>query len=271
MKRIVPIVKGCLVVVLLASLALAAQAKRERQTGIRSYKEAREVARSLPSWDARKPLAAASSSAPEEELPLDPVERLAQINLAALQEINPDVIGWIEIPDTELSYPIVQGKDNQYYLNRTWDKKRSSAGSVFMDCNSSAALDQFHAILYGHRMTDQSMFGTLRNYRDPDFWPEHPSLYVATAAGVYRYDIFSAQEADITGVVYRLDIEESGLEEEFVQYCTDNAVVNTALELTAEDRFLTLSTCTGYGHATRWVVHGVLGETYERSAADPAE
>lgn len=270
MKRVVPIVKGCLVLLLIVSLALAAQSKRERQTGIRSYEEAREVARSVPDRGIRKPQGETSASAPEEETPPDPAERLAQINLAALQEINPDVVGWIEIPDTELSYPIVQGKDNQYYLNRTWDRKRSSAGSVFMDCNSSAALDRFHTIIYGHRMNDSSMFGTLRNYRDPDFWPEHPSVYVATAEGVFRYDIVSAQEADITGVVYRLDIEESGLEEEFLQYCTDNAVVNTALELTAEDRFLTLSTCTGYGHATRWVVHGVLGRTYERPAADQA-
>ena len=268
MKRLVPIAKGCLVLLLVASLALAAKSKWERQTGIRSYEEAREVARSIPDRGTRKPQGEASASAPEEEKPLGPMEQLAQIDLAALQEINPDVIGWIEIPDTELSYPIMQGKDNQYYLNRTWDRKHSSAGSIFMDCNSSAALDQFHAIIYGHRMNDSSMFGTLRNYRDPDFWPEHPSVYVATAEGVYRYDLFSAQEAGITGVVYRLDIQESGLEEEFLQYCTNNAVVNTALELTAEDRYLTLSTCTGYGHATRWVVHGVLGQTYERPAAD---
>lgn len=262
MKRFVQVLKAGLALLLVVSLAFAAKSKRESRMGIQSYEQARKVARLIPDSERHKLQTIPSSSVPEE--PQTPQEKLAQIDLAALQAVNPDVVGWIEIPDTELSYPLVQQNDNAYYLNRTWDRTRNSSGSIFMDYTCSPALDDFHTIIYGHRMNDDTMFGTLKYYREPDFWPDHPSVYVATADGVYRYDLFSAQEADIKGVIYRLDLRESHLEEEFFQYCRENAVVNTLQNPTADDRILTLSTCTGSGHATRWVVHGVLAEVYER-------
>lgn len=271
MKRIVPIAKGCLALLLAVSLALAAQAKRNRLLALEAYEQAKTVARleeeSRPAASQGETPSAPAPEVPDEppEVPAEPLttwERLAQIDLAALQEINPDVIGWIEIPGTTLSYPLVQGRDNQYYLNRTWEAKRNPAGSIFMDYTCSPELDGFHTIIYGHRMNNDTMFGVLQSYRNPDFWTDHPSVYIAIEDGVYRYDLFSAQEAEVKGVVYRLDIVKSGLEEEFFRYCLDNAVINTLLTPTAEDRILTLSTCTGRGHATRWVVHAVLAQTY---------
>lgn len=262
MKRVVQVIKAGLALLLVVSLAFAAKSKWERRVGAQSYERARAVAH-IRADRPKQP--AADASIPEE--PADPFEAMMEIDLAALQEVNPDVIGWIEIPGTELSYPLVQRGDNLYYLNRTWEGKRNPSGSIFMDYTCNPALDDFHTIVYGHRMNDDTMFGTLKYYKEADFWQDHPSVYVATEAGVYRYDIFSAQEADIKGVVYRLDIRESQLEEEFFQYCRENAVINTMLNPTADDHILTLSTCTGSGHATRWVIHGVLGWVCERAEA----
>lgn len=187
---------------------------------------------------------------------------LAAVDLDALRAVNPDVLGWIAIPETELSYPLLQAEDNQQYLNRTWTGERSAMGSIFLECTCSPDFDDYHTILYGHRMNNQSMFGILHNYREPDFWREHPAVYLVDDAAVRRYEVFAAGEAGVQDVVYRLDIEESALEQELIDYCLEHSVIDTGVVPTAEDPLLTLSTCTGRGYATRWVVQAVLREEF---------
>lgn len=189
---------------------------------------------------------------------------LMDIDLEALRSVNEEVVGWIEIPGTELSYPLMQGEDNQFYISHNWKREASSGGAVFLEAASSPDLTDFHTVAYAHRMRNGTMFGTLKYYREPDFWREHPDIYVAADDGIYCYHIFSVQEVDVKGIVYRLDIEESHLEEEFLQYCTENSVLDTGIVPKPEDRILTLSTCIGIGYTTRWVIHGVLRETYQR-------
>lgn len=184
---------------------------------------------------------------------------LSEIDLEALSAVNEDVSGWIAIPGTDLSYPLVQGSDNDYYLNHTWQKEPSSGGAVFLEYTSDRNLTDFHTLVYAHRLT---MFSPLKYYRDQDFWEAHPSIYVVTGQGVSRYDIFSVEEASVTGLVFRLDLEENELEEAFLRDCVDNSVVETGIVPETDARILTLSTCTGHGHDTRWVVHGVLAQVY---------
>lgn len=195
------------------------------------------------------------------ELP-EEAASLAEVDLAALRAVNEDVVGWISIPGTELSYPLVQGEDNQYYLTHTWRREASSGGAVFLECMNRRDMRGFHTIAYAHRMNNDTMFGTLKYYRDSSFWEAHPSIYVVTDEGIARYDIFSAEEVSVTGIVYRLDLEESELEAEFLQACMDGSVIDTGIVPKEDARVLTLSTCTGNGHATRWVVHGTLVQTY---------
>lgn len=208
-----------------------------------------------------------SSAKPEQpEIPPEPLPEeardLANIDLEALRAVNEDVVGWIAIPNTELSYPLMQGADNQYYLSHNWKGEPSSGGSVFLESTANRDLTSFHTIVYAHRMRNDTMFGTLKYYKDPDYWQEHPTIYIVLDDTLYCYDIFSAQEASVKGIVYRLDIEENQLEEEFLQYCIENSVIDTGLIPEANDRILTLSTCTGNGHANRWVIHTVLLNTW---------
>lgn len=190
---------------------------------------------------------------------------LAEIDLESLRQVNPDLLGWIEIPDTELSYPLLQGENNTWYLNHTWSGKRSAAGAIFMERRCASDFSSFNTIIYGHRMNDTSMFGSLRAYRDLDHWQGHPCVYVMDSAAVRRYEIFAAGEVSVKEMVYRLDIEAQGLQQEFIDYCLEHSVINTGAVPAAEDRFLTLSTCTGHGHATRWVVQAVLREVFPRA------
>ena len=202
---------------------------------------------------------------PEEPLPEEALE-LAGLDLEALRAVNQDVVGWIAIPGTIVSYPLVQGKDNQYYLRRNWKKQSISSGSIFLEAESSPDLTDFHTIIYGHRMRNDTMFGTVKYYSKADYWRQHPSIYIVLDETIFRYDIFAAYEASVKEIVYRLDIEEKHLEEKFIQYCKDHSVLDTGLTPGAGDRILTLSTCTSNLSETyRWVVHGVLAGKYSRA------
>lgn len=196
-----------------------------------------------------------------EPLPED-VVFLAEIHLNALQEVNKDVLGWIAIPGTKLSYPIVQGEDNDDYLSRNWKKEKSISGSIFLESTNSSDFTDFHTIIYGHRMRDRTMFGVLKDYQSLDFLQEHPSIYIVLEDMVYQYAVFAAYEAGVRSMVYRLDLEENGLEEEFLQFCIENSFLDTGIFPEPGAQILTLSTCTGYGHSTRWVVQGYLVHRY---------
>lgn len=249
-----------LALVFLASAAMAVRQQLEYRKITADSEEAAQVADLPVQGEAPRDSAGAGASAPPDRPAEEPPEGaavLAGVNLEALREINEDVVGWIEIPGTELSYPLVQGRDNQYYLSHNWKKENSGGGSVFLEATNSRDLSDYHTIVYAHRMRNDSMFGTLKYYKDADFWREHPSVFIATADGVRQYDIFSAREAGVKGIVYRLDIRESGLEEEFLRDCMEGSVIDTGITPETGEQILTLSTCTGNGHSTRWVVQAV--------------
>lgn len=244
-----------LTLVLLAGGGYALWSEYDRIRGLRDYAEAAQIAD------------VAERAAPPGKESLTEQERyaaaLSGTDLDALREVNGEVTAWIDIPGTGLAYPVLQAADNEYYLNRTWMGERSAVGAVFMECRCAADFSGFHTIVYAHRMRDDSMFGILKYYKDQEFWQEHPDIYLVTDEGVCRYEIFSAQEAGVTGIVYRLDLQENGMEEEFLKDCVENSVIDTGIVPEAGSRILTLSTCTGSGYAARWTVHGVLAEVYQ--------
>ena len=119
------------------------------------------------------------------------------------EEIFP--FSWILIPDTPINYPLMQEEDNNYYLERTWDHKSNAMGSIFLEHLSSPDLTDQNTIVYGHNMNDGSMFACLRNYREQDYFLEHPYIYILTDLGVYRYEIFSAYTASVKSNTYGVE------------------------------------------------------------------
>lgn len=185
-------------------------------------------------------------------------EGLLHLDLPAMREVSPDALGWITIPDSVISYPLVQGEDNQYYLNHTWDGQRSSVGAIFLEETSSPDLSDFHTLIYGHRMGNGSMFNSLHDFQDQGYYDSHPYVYLAAEDGLRRYAVFAAYEASVDSLTYQIGFPDDESRETFLTHCLDSNVITTGLTPTAEDQILTLSTCTGRGHATRWVVQAIL-------------
>lgn len=220
------------------------------------YEKARQIAGVCESMDTD----VLGNSEMESALPAEfPIQM--DVDLEALQSLNPDVLGWIIIPNTELSYPLLQGEDNQYYLKRDWIGEPDAGGSIFLEVTNHQDFTDFHTIIYGHRMRNGTMFGMLKYYNDFVFWWEHPSIYIVTNSHIRQYDIFAAYETSVKGIVFQLEL--TGKENELIQYCVENSEIQTGIVPKKDDRLLTLSTCPKNGYSKRWVVQGYLTKEYE--------
>lgn len=193
------------------------------------------------------------------ETPDKNMDTLAQKDLNALREINPDVVGWIWIPGTYINYPLMQGEDNDYYLNNTWNNVPSAYGSIFLEYQNSPDLSDFNTIIYGHNMNNGSMFATLQNYAGGYYRRMFPYVYIATDEGVLRYEIFSTYKASVESITYQLSFKQQETREAFIQMALENAEYDTEIVPETTDRIITMSTCTGWGgYDYRRVVHARL-------------
>lgn len=274
MKRnIMRILSFVLLGIAVVGIVMIVRQKLGLQNGANAYDEAArlagftavEAAADAPAEEAAAPVSVTRPHLMDEdeepageaprEIP-EEAKHLESLDLEALQAVNDRVYGWIEIPGTPLSYPLVQGDDNQYYLTHTWDFAYSPMGAVYFECTSNPDLSDFHTLIYGHRMLDNTtMFSSLKEYASLEYWEEHPRVYLAMEDGVHQYDIFSAHQVRVTDMVYRLDLAK--MKEDFYLYCIENSVIQTNVMPQRGDQILTLSTCANRGSYVRWVVHAI--------------
>lgn len=248
---------GVLAAVFIVSLTVVLHRLAEYRAGGQTYAAAQELAH-VPT----EPVPADEEADPYEAA-------LAALDLPALQAVNGDALGWIMIPETEISYPLVQGTDNQYYLTHTWDNAPSAVGAIFLDWRASPDLSDFHTLIYGHRMKNGSMFAGLKYFSDRDYWQEHPYVYITDGGGTKRYEIFSAYEADVRGETYRAGQQSREEKQAYLDFCLAQSEYDTGVVPTVDDTVVTLSTCTGRGHAARWVVQARLEGGLPAESAEP--
>lgn len=276
--------------VLIVSLALYINQLFDYKKGVQAYQDAQNTAgiqdlttdKQMPvqlpeesekTEDTADDLPSNESDTPSVEEPIpepnDHELALLDVDLSALQKINSQVKGWIAIPDTNISYPLTQGTDNDYYLKHTWNFEWSSAGSIFLEHMVSPDFTDFNTLIYGHRMNNGTMFSGLKQYKSLEFWEEHPEVYIRTNAGVSCYRVYAAYEAKIDAVTYGLELNSEELRTYFIEYGLAKSVIDTGIVPTVDDSVITLVTCTGRGHAARWVVQAVLDHTIPAGEITP--
>lgn len=267
-----------LALVLCVSAVMLIRQTLQYREGEAEYAEA-EALVELPDLSQLEPAPAPEPEPEETEEPeekpvyIDPYAgALAAMDFTALREVNSDVLGWILIPGTVISYPLLQGDDNSYYLNHTWKKWTNVVGSIFLECQNSPDLSDFNTVVYGHRMNNGSMFASLKYYKQQSYWAQHPKVYITDDNGAHCYEIFAAYEISTAGDTYKLSFPTDQSKQAYIDYCLEKSVIDTGLTPTVYDKILTLSTCTGNGHATRWVVQALLrGEVPPAAQEQPEE
>ena len=185
------------------------------------------------------------------------------IDWDALTEENPDIYAWIYIPNTQVDYPVLQHEgDDNYYLDHNLDGSSGYPGCIYSQSYNTKDFTDSNTVLYGHNMKNGSMFGSLHEFEDNEFFNENPYIYIYTPEKTLVYQIFAACEAGDTHLLYAYDFDtESG----FDRFVSDiNSVrdmrshVRSGLGVVYGRKLVTLSTCIKGEPESRWIVAGVL-------------
>jgi len=172
--------------------------------------------------------------------------------LKELQKENSDIVAWIEIENSKINYPVLQGKDNEFYMTHTYKKEYSKDGSLFLDKNYDWNKPSTNLLIYGHNnIGSKEMFVDLMNYKDEEYYNNHKTIRFTTAQedaeyeiiAVFKSRVYYKSEKDVFRYYFFIDAENEQEFNEYVENSKEASLYN--IEATAEygDQLLTLSTC----------------------------
>lgn len=181
-------------------------------------------------------------------------------DFAALYAQNPDVKAMLEAEGTSLKYPVVQAQDNDYYLRRSFARENNRHGIPFMDYRVDVK-NSTNLVVYGHNMKDGQMFGELLNYAKLEYYQQHPTLRFDTVYEKGTYKVFAAfitntnpSHGEVFDYTSFIDAENEDETENFITQVRARSLIDTGVDVSVDDTFLTLSTCTYEFNEARFVV-----------------
>ena len=185
------------------------------------------------------------------------------IDFNQLEQVNSEVNGWIWIYDTVVNYPLVHsGQNNDAYLHKTYDGTYNSSGSIFMDYRNAGDYSDANTVIYGHNMKNGKMFAVLKKFGNQGFYDAHPEFYIMTPERNRRYEIISAFQTDALSNIYDRNFVSREAKEKWVNKVLRSSAILSPFTATADDSFVTLSTCvSGDNYRARFVIIGRLAET----------
>lgn len=182
------------------------------------------------------------------------------VDFAALGQEHEDVIGWLYCEGTVINYPVVQGEDNDFYLHHAYDGTYSVSGSIFVDSENREGFRDSNTIIYGHHMNDGSMFASLSQWLEQQYYEEHPVMWLLTPERDYKIELFSgyttSADADTYTVFQKPGKEMDAYLQSAVEQSNFRAI--DGIELGGNDHYVLLSTCAYAFDNARTVLHGKL-------------
>lgn len=179
--------------------------------------------------------------------------------LSKLKKRNSDVIGYLEIPDTTISYPVMQTKEEpDFYLNHDIDKNCSFYGTPYLSAYCDLEKSD-NLIIYGHNINGGRMFGALTQYKDESFYQKHKNIYFITE-GKRKYEIFAVISVNKYSFPYWRFVmaQDEADYDEFINKVKQYSLYDTGITPKYGDKLITLSTCdNSRGHDHRFVVFAV--------------
>lgn len=190
---------------------------------------------------------------------------VSPIDFNALHEISEDIYAWIEIPGTNINYPIVQDPDdNTFYLRRSPDGEDFTGGSIFTENYNSTDFTDPNTIIYGHCMRDGTMFAELHNFADADFISQYHEVIIYTPTQELHYDVFAAYPYSDQHLLFLYDFTDKKVFQSYLEGIFDVRDMHSQLRpevaLDADSKIITLSTCMQNDNTRRFLVQAVLTE-----------
>lgn len=178
---------------------------------------------------------------------------------STLQEINKDTVGWLTVNNTRIDYPVVQAKDNDYYLRRDYYQNKNRHGWIFMDYRNNPDELNENTIIYGHNLANQTMFGTLR-YALNSYWYKKSANQIITFNTPnenMKFQIFSIYTIPTTNDYLDITFPTTDAYQAYIDLVKVRSIYDFNIEVTTGDKILTLSTCAN-GNDKRLVIHAKL-------------
>lgn len=196
----------------------------------------------------------------KEEIVSAPSEEV--LYLKDLKELNPDIVGWITIDDTTIDYPVVQGIDNDDYLDRNYLHEYATTGSIFLDYRNDRFFSDQFSVIYGHHINTGMMFTDIKKFEDDEFFNSHLTGTLYTENVVYdikiiSYAIVLATE-DYVFDVYRIKNQYNHI---IINFLKENSIHFSGEEVVDDDKLLVLSTCDSLGSYKRAILFTKLVES----------
>ncbi len=189
------------------------------------------------------------------------LERM-RAGIASLAQINPDVYGWISVDGTTIDYPLVQGEDNDYYLNHAYTGEFLPNGSIFVDYRNYEEINRnFNTVMYGHNITSGAMFHDVEKFIKDSTYEEYfynVTITICTNDGIFIYEPFSVYKTRMDYNYFKTGFRTT---DEFITFCEEmkaNSKHQKEMTFTETDRIITLSTCTNINNAERYALHAKL-------------
>lgn len=184
------------------------------------------------------------------------------LQLEELQKENNEIIGWLEIEDTNINLPVCQTTDNDFYLTHNYKKEKSKGGSLFLDKNFDLINGSSNYLIYGHRNTQGLMFEDLLKYIKEDFYNNHKTIKFTTNKDDSVYEIMSVfysrvyykKEKDVFRYYNFVNANNEEDYNDFVNNCKKSSIYDTGVTANYGDQLLTLSTCEYSQEDGRFVV-----------------
>lgn len=184
---------------------------------------------------------------------------LLEVDFSKLLEENSDTVAWLQVLGTSIDYPVVQGTDNAYYLDHSFNQKKNKAGWVFSDFRNNLETLNYNSIIYGHGRLDGTMFGTLKNVLTEDWLnnKENHLIKLATPTSSTLWQIFSVYTIYKESYYITTFFNHIETYEMFLNTMKNRSIYDFSTSLNKNDKILTLSTCQD-NTGNRIVVHAKL-------------
>lgn len=186
-----------------------------------------------------------------------------RVDFAALKAVNPDIYAWISIEGTNIEYPLLRSETEDFYLDHNAEKKKSAYGALYTQKVNSDTFEDFNTVIYGHNMRNGSMFGSLKKYRNRNWFDSHREVVIYTPEKVLKYKVFAAYVYDDRHILYSYDFSDAeGRAAYLKEILSGQYGGNLAgdIKVGTDDRIITLSTCYAEDDE-RYLVQAVLTES----------
>ena len=184
-----------------------------------------------------------------------------KVDFDMLKKVNSDIVGWIYIEDTPINYPIVQGKDNSFYLKHLFNKEYGIAGCVFLDCNNSSDFKDLNSVVYGHHMRDETMFTSIAKYKKQSYYDEHQIAIIITPHETITVKLFAGFVANPqSDDAWKIEFKEKYEFELWKEKIIAKSLFKSNYIPNKDDTIITFSTCSYEFDDARFVLYGAVSK-----------